>query len=550
MNRSNYFIVFFILFSGLNNPFLAQQDFSSPATFLRNEIKTSVEIEPFSFVNAFKNKEQNSAAIFSFPNLKNKNFYNKSSANFSILTLNVNAPADKEKTMWDKPNALDMGYMVMKPFLKNGAKSNGLWEGRYCDFLNAASLGVATGIVGYQDPDTARTIYARGLFCYFGYQQQLPLIKNHLFDIYPLFGCGFQYNRVENIKEFIGKNMGAETNGIGVYASGGLGIALGPLVVKAKVQALATMNTNKANIFRGAQLMPSVTVGLKPGRKLFDPDHLTVDGVRYYTHLVDEKYTATTYSYTLQTTYVPGSVSSVDVRPYFFLGPTYAGSMDPDNELNARSGGLCLGYRNAWFFWEASFESGNFNFMDPVYGNFLGHTPKPNDKNFGLARMDGVFINSSRVGMKFGIETTSIGLKKGFIPYSHEGKKKLSKLTTYTAIIPNIGFGTMHIGALEFADSAGLSAYRTYLVNTAQKSDSTAPFVKPGWNIENAPYTSLGVDVIFGALSFEYNLFLTKIEGKKVFTTTTWGLAYKLPIFRLMRMGKAKKIQRKLNETK
>jgi hypothetical protein len=420
--------------------------------------------------------------------------------------------------------------------------------GRYGDVAGLASFGCATGLGSYQD--SGKTVYARGLFAYFGFQKVYSLLKNNFVDVNPLFGLGFQYNRMENLPK--AASFRTETGGVGLYISGGLGLTLGPIVVKAKVQAITSINFNKANMVKGTQLMPTVTIGIRPGKSIFDPDHLTVDGVHYMQEKLNERYSVSgntvTHSYTLKTSYVPGTVTASDVRPYFFIGPTFAGSADPGQLLNPHTVGLCMGFRKSIFLLEGGIEKGNFNFMDPVMGNFFGHAPKPHDKNYSLARMDGVFENSTRAGLKIGLDMVSIGKKRGFIPYSREGKRKLSKLTSYFAVIPTVGFGNMNVGTLLFADSSGLNAYKTYLTNTGQKSDSTAAFTTRGWKLDNASYTSFGVTLILGAVSFDYTVYLTKINSKKTFTTTTWGVSYKLPIFRIFRMGKAKKLERKLNE--
>jgi hypothetical protein len=473
----------------------------------------------------------------------NKNFLTGPAA----IATSDSSKKNKFGGKWNNESMTDMGYLVMQPFLKPGTNSAGLWVGRFADVSGLTSFGCATGMASYQD--SGKTVYARGLFAYFGFQKSYSLLKNNVVDVNPLWGMGFQYNRMENIKR--AASMRAETGGVGIYVSGGLGILLGPISVKAKVQAITSINFNKANLIRASQVIPSITIGIRPGKSIFDPDHLTVAGLHYMQQKLNEKYTLTDkgieYSYTLKTTYTPGSVSATDVRPYFFIGPTFAGNPDPSLILSPQTAGFCLGFRRSFFFFEGSFERGNFNFMDPVLGNFFGKAPKPNSNNYALPRMDGVFLNSSRVGIKMGLDMVSIGAKKGFIPYSREGKKKLSKLTSYYAFIPTIGFGSFNLGALQFTDSAGLTAYRQYLANSGKTVDSTTAFATRDWKLGNAGYTALGATLILGAVSFEYTIYMAKINGKKTLTTTTWGVSYKLPVFRLFRMGKARRLERKLN---
>ncbi|MBC7863502.1 MAG: hypothetical protein IAF38_11035, partial [Bacteroidia bacterium] len=466
---------------------------------------------------------------------------------FSVLSLsNRKSKKSGSDTKFVNESMMDFGYLVAQPFLKSEAKSDGLWMGRYADVAGVATFGCATGLASYQD--SAKTIYARGLFAFFGFQKCYSLLKNNFVDVNPLFGMGFQYNRMENIAKAV--NFRTETGGVGVYVSGGIGITLGPISVKAKVQAITSINFNKANLVKGNQAIPSVTLGIRPGKSIFDPDHLTVAGVHYMQEKINEKYSVSGntlyHSYDIKTTYVPGTVTASDVRPYFFIGPTFAGSADPYQILNPRTMGLCMGFRKSYFYIEGSFERGNFNFMDPVMGNFFTNAPKPTNKNYASPRMDGVFVNSSRVGMKLGVDLVSIGKKKGFIPYSREGKRKLSKLTSYYAIIPTFGFGNMHLGPLQFADSAqGLTAYKNYLTNSGKAADSTVAFTSPGWKLDNTGYTSFGITLMLGAVSFDYNIFRAKLDGKKTAVTTTWGVSYKLPLFRLLRYGKAKKLQKK-----
>lgn len=454
----------------------------------------------------------------------------KRESNFSFTSRNLN----------------HFGYEVAQPQLRSGANSVGLWQGIYADIAGIVSIGYLRGMVSYKDGNT--TLYTPGSYYYVGSQVCYSLIRNNNIDIYPFWGIGLQMNKVQNAKKYLEQDEDRQFDalGIGAYGSAGVGAVIGPVHVKAKAQALASFNLNKANEFRALQWFPSFTVGLKLGKALLNPYLFTVDGIDYRTdvsnekitreHIYGTKYDQVTYSYDVTTTLTEGSASVFDVRPYFFMAPYYSGKLDPAIEVTPRNFGLQAGFRYGSLYIDANYHRGNFAFNDPVKRDGFD---EPTNSDYGIPRMDGVFSNSTRYGGRIGADLVTWFVKSNFIPYSSSDRKRLKQATSFVALIPTFGMGRVNLGKFEFSDPAGEAAYQQYAIDHQLEPIQQLPMKVP---MKSTKYLSGGIQLIVGTVALEYDMFFYDTGDKYKKTNSTLGISWKLPVIRMLRIGKAIKL--------
>ncbi|RYD83311.1 MAG: hypothetical protein EOP53_01225 [Sphingobacteriales bacterium] len=456
-----------------------------------------------------------------------------------------NRPKKISNSDWNAKNMNSAGYEIGTPQLKNGAKSGGIWEGRYVDIAGILSFGYMKQMVSYQD--SGKTLYTPGTYFYGGAQICYSLFKNNVFDIYPFWGAGIQYNKAQNGIRYNAQNedRAIETNALGGYLSGGVGVTVGPFTAKAKMTGIASINFNKANEVKGLQYFPSLTIGLKPGRILMNPYMFSAAGLHYRSEVKDEKYTQVDpthiqYSYTVKTTFNEGSANVYDVRPYFFIAPAYNGSIIPDQARPARNYGLQTGFRYGSLYMDANYMQGNFGFKDPIKRD--GYVEKM-DRNYGAGRMDGAFINSSRYSFRLGLELITWAAKSNFIAYSDYNVSKLKRATSYYAIIPNFSVGKMNLGKAQFTDSSGESTFNQYIAENSLVREEQTPFINGAGNLKNKTYYTAGCMFILGTVSFDYDFYFLKVDSRKVNLANTWGVSWKLPVARIFRIGKVMRLE-------
>lgn len=430
--------------------------------------------------------------------------------------------------------------------LRPGYENNSLWTGYQADIAGVVTVGHLRGQATYQD--SAGTVHMDGSHTYGGGQFCYPLFKNQIFDIYPMWGIGVQYNRMQNGRLYNSQdeNHQIETAGLGGYLSVGLGVMFGPVSVKVKVTGIATANFNRANAVEPFQYYPSVTVGIKPLKLLLNPYMFTADGIRHSSGITDiqnvQNYRGETVAinYTVKTTVTEGSATVMDVRPYWFLGPTFTGSLNPQRAQGNRMTGIVGGFRYGSIYMDGSYAGGGVPFGDLLkHDGFL----KPNEANYAAPRMDGYFGNSTRYGGRFGVDLITWFQKSNFIANTGAQGRKLRQATSYYALIPSAGYGIMNLGAAVFNDPAGKAYYQAY----------TSKNGFDGFNVlqrqnQRIPYFTLGGMFILGAISADFNVYFVQPSGEKTRALTReMSIAWKLPVVRLFRIGRVLKMQKAQN---
>ncbi len=485
-------------------------------------------------------------------------------------------PTEKrQRTFIDVTN---LGYEFARPFLKSGTNSVGLWQGMYMDLSGYVSCGAYTGMASYQD--SGRTIYTRGISGYLGAQLYLSKFKSKNLNIFPFYGGGLTMNKLQNnIKlrdpEFNRHNQ-VLALGVGLYGSFGIAMILGPVVIKAKLQANACANFNNANEFKALQITPSITVGFKTGDKWLRPKEIISKGNHVHQELVsstyigDKKYT--TYSvkyvprsyyhdgyveghnvYTTTTTTIPqyhhtykevhteGTIKVTDVGKHFFLAPKLEGSLLSSKNMIAAAYSIQAGFRLSRLLIEFNYSHGGFAMKDPIsrFDESLPIGDIAVNPHY-TAPMDGVFINSDRIGMKLGLNIMVYKNKTNFegnTAQDNENIKKSKRATQPWGVIPTIGFGIMSLGEFNFSNEHGESAFKNYIFqkdSTDTTSLENIPFNYLGitndfGTTNQTGYLTLGLNFFVGVVSFEYEMFI--VNGKTL--NHTLGVAIKFPVFRL-----------------
>ncbi len=458
----------------------------------------------------------------------------------------------------------NIGYEFSKPFLKSGTNSLDMWQGFFVDAGGYFSGGFSTGMASYKDESSGKTLYMRGVSGYMGVQMFLSKRKSQKFNIFPFYGGGFMGNSLQNNIKLnnadFNKNNTVVALGIGMYATTGLVMILGPVVVKAKIQAQACANFNKANDLKAIQLVPSITIGFKNGYKWLRPKTLKATGnhihkeiesstylgtetkITYHTeyhpetfssyaYKVDVKTTTVTpiYHHTYKDVYTAGSIQVDDVGKHFFIAPKLEGSIISTKNMFALAYGLQTGFRVKRLLLEFNYTQGNFGMKDLV--------PKMGEKNnFYTEPMDGYFQNSVRIGMKLGRNMMYYKNSTRFTGNTsadQKNVKKAEKATKPYGVIPNIGFGIMSLGDFKFSNVNGENSYKNYfssIDSTNTNSLENIPYNHLGiTNQKGTGYLTLGLNIFLGVVSLEYDLFIVK--GKTL--NHTVGVAIKFPVLRL-----------------
>jgi hypothetical protein len=461
------------------------------------------------------------------------------------------AERQAENMEWKMRNMNSLGAEIGEVKLRNEYGTEGMWVGKNLDLGGMFSMGYMNGQGTYTD--SLKTVRTNGKLFYIGMQMFYPVLKSNVFDVAPFFGAGIQTNQMQNnIKyEEQGKENSLGTLGLGGYISAGVGVTVGPFVVKAKYTGIATANFNKANMIKSTQWFPSVTVGIKPGRMLLNPYLFTADGLSYRQDVIDEKITRThlspssdelTYTATVRTTFSEGSVSIYDVRPYVFLGPEYITGNQSSSTGNSAFYGLVGGFRFGTLYMDASYSKGDMPFRDPIkdYEELQRGSPY-----YGKVRMDGYFKNSTRYGAKVGADLIAWFAKSNFIPYTNS--QSLQQATSFYAAILTFGVGKMNFGQLAFYNVGADTTYTTYQEGNPQSNLYNAlPAIAPGYT-NSLKYICVGLQLLIGTVGFDWNLFYVKGDGGY----TRWGkeasISWKLPIARVFRIGRVMRLEKKGN---
>lgn len=456
-----------------------------------------------------------------------------------------------ENMEWKMRNMSSLGVEIGDVKLRNDYGTEGMWIGRNVDLGGIFSMGYMNGQGTYTD--SLKTVHTNGNIVYGGMQLFYPIFKSNVFDIAPLIGLGVQTNKMQNTIKYEEQNedKAFETVGIGGYISAGVGVTIGPLVVKAKYTGIATANFNKANMIKSSQWYPSITIGIKPGRMLLNPYMFTADGVHYRQDITDEQVTSRyvspntqelTYTATVRTTFTEGSVSIFDVRPYVFLGPEYITGNESYSTGKSAFYGLVGGFRFGTLYMDASFSKGDMPFRDPLkdYENLQRASA-----DYGNMRMDGYYKNSTRYGGKIGADLITWFAKSSFIPYGDS--QGLSQATSFYAAIVNFGMGKMNFGQLAFYNAGADTTYASYQERNPQSDLYNAlPATSPRYT-NSLKYISVGIEVLIGTVGFDWNLFYVKDNGGYIRWGKEASISWKLPIVRVFRIGEVMKLEKKKN---
>jgi hypothetical protein len=493
-------------------------------------------------------------------------FYSKNNGKDWIDANLVDTIKKTKKIFWRELEFTNIGYQIGQPAFKSGITSLNNWDGIFVE-SEGISAGYMSGMVSFQDSN--RTVYLKGMTSHIGSQQYFSFFKSKRINICPYLGGGLNFNRVQNPRKINNKEFDTEakffTMGWGFYATGGLAVVFGPVIVKAQVQAIGSFSTNKANEFKKGQLIPMLTIAFRPLDNLMKPDILKAKTSKTKKEIVGTEFVGyETRSY-VQTLYqnwggyhspVSYNVTetkpqyrniyenvtthdeevSKNIRKHFFIGMGYEGKTYSKNNISSSAFTYNTGFRFGKHLVELGIATGNFAFKDPIKrnGSVLPYTDGEWNPNYALPRMDGAFMNSSRVGIKYGYNLMGIvfdSKNKGGTKEEKEKRRKMEKATEYFAVFATIGFGVMDLGNFQFADTLGHTAYLNYINPDNSASEaflSNIPLSNNGFE-QNQAFTSFGLNMSYGAVSLEYNLYRAK--GKTL--TSTIGVALKIPIFRI-----------------
>ncbi len=452
---------------------------------------------------------------------------------------------------WKMRNMTSLGAEAGMVQLRGGNKTESLWIGKYVDIGGIFTIGYMNGQGSYDD--SSRTVQCDGKIVFGGAQLSYPIFKSNVFDIAPFWGIGVEYNSMQNIRKYNDQNPERqfETSGIGGYLSAGVGVTLGPFMVKAKVTGMTTANFNHANMIKATQFYPSVSIGLKPGRMLMNPYLFTADGLHYREEITDETITREyvnsttdklTYTATVKTTFSQGSVSVMDVRPYFFLGPQYLSGNEASSFGKSAFYGVVGGFRIGSFYMDGSYSQGDMPFRDPIkeYG-FVDVT----SPDYGTSRMDGYFEKSSRYGSKIGVDLVTWFAKSSFIPYNGSDAHRLKQATSYYAVIASFGMGKMNLGKINFYSPGGDSAYVAYQTRNGLPANFNAISPEPMNQSRSLNYVSIGGQFMLGTIGLDLDYYFVKKNGHYTKFGKEVGVSWKIPIVRLFRIGQVMRLEKK-----
>jgi len=457
------------------------------------------------------------------------------------------------KRMWK--DWLYVGVEVIQPQFRYGYKATEPWVGP--NFMLIGGLFQASFLKGMaQVQDSGKTYRQKGFMTNVGFNIPIPMVVKRGFELYPLVGFGFNVAALDDRRKRA-KDIDIEANQFGFYLKPGLLMKVGPVVATMSYVVSIGGNFTSRNAISPFTHYPSLGLMLNSMPILMNPRDFTAPGKRHYRDLVsvEKVNSGMTYNniiergqdyikyrketiYWVKSTYSDRfeneSIKVKDVKPFTYLGPRISTTYFSNEQFeSATNVGLNFGFRYGLWWVNGYGETGDVLVKAPEKA--IQMEKLYNSASFPT--LSGRFKNSQKFGGQFGIDLVVRSIKKGFSA-QYGFKEEAKAATSFTAIIPYVGYGISNLGTFSFGGNTTASDVADF------ETRSQKVVFKPGSLKTTYAFYNFGLGIHIGAFMFGMDFCIypdaKNLNGRQIFG----GL--NLPIARLARAVKVRNYQKKL----
>ncbi len=449
------------------------------------------------------------------------------------------------------------GAEFARPMLRYGYKSNRPWFGP--SFLFMGGLMSASFLRGTAEVNDSGKVYrAKGSLIQLGFQIPFPLMYRRSMEIVPSLGFGFGIHMLDDKrKQNIDQDI--EATQFGMFIKPSVLVKMGPLVATLSYSAGAGINITKRNAIPVFTHYPSLGLHMSSMPILLNPRDFSASGKRHYKDLVSVERVNSGLTYykkveetqdyikyrkeqiqwvksTYNHRYEEEVIHVKDVKPFTYIGPRISTSYFVNEQIQASTNvGANLGFRYGLWWMNAFAETGNVLVKSPEKLEQLRF--KYNSAAFPT--LSGTFNNTTKFGGQLGIDLVVRSIKSDFKPHYGQSKET-GAATSYTAIVPFVGYGQTNLGSFDYGDNttmADVEYYESISKNTVFRKESIS---------RTQMFYNFGLGIHIGAMTFGMDYYV--YPKAKILNSRQLYCGLNLPIARIFRAVLVKEYQRKLRK--
>ncbi|HPI11669.1 MAG TPA: hypothetical protein PLK63_11555 [Catalimonadaceae bacterium] len=449
------------------------------------------------------------------------------------------------------------GAEFARPMLRYGYKSSQPWFGP--SFLFMGGLMSASFLRGTAEVNDSGKVYrAKGNLIQLGFQIPFPMMYRRSMEIVPSLGFGFGIHTLDD-KRKRGMDPDIEATQFGMFLKPSVLVKMGPLVGTLSYSVGAGINFTKRNAIPVFSHYPSLGLHMSSMPILLNPRDFSASGKRHYKDLVSVERVNSGLTYykkveetqdyikyrkeqiqwvksTYNHRYEEEVIHVKDVKPFTYIGPRISTSYFVSEQIQAVTNiGANLGFRYGLWWMNAFAETGDILVKSPEKQEQLQF--KYNSASFPT--LSGTFKNSTKFGGQLGIDLVVRSIKSDFKPHYGQSKET-GAATSYTAIIPFVGYGQTNMGSFSYGDNttmADVEHYESISKNKVFRQESIA---------KTQVFYNFGLGIHVGAMTFGMDYYV--YPKAKILNSRQIYCGLNLPVARIFRAILVKEYQRKLRK--
>lgn len=452
---------------------------------------------------------------------------------------------------------LYVGVEGVNPQLRYGYKATEPWFGpSFLMFGGMMEASFLRGTAEVQDADSGKSYKQLGNMTIVGFNIPIPLVYKRGFEFLPTIGFGFNFQSLDDRRKR-SVDVDMDANQFGFYVKPSVLMKIGPAIATVSYQVGIAANFTKRNAVAPFTHFPSVGLYLSSMPILMNPRDFSASGKRHYRDLVSTERVNSGLTYWKKTEETPDyirykqesiywvkstysdryeneTIKVKDVKPFTYLGPRISSTYYIANQFETVTNvGANLGFRYGLWWMNGFAETGDILVKSPTKPDRLEEIY--NSASYPV--LSGRYQNSMKFGGQLGIDLVVRAIKSDFKP--HYGLEKETRAaTSYTAIIPYIGYGKTLLGAFQYGGQTTPADIKEF-----EELSNTEVFKPESVGKSNVFY-NFGMAMHVGAFQFgmDYHIYpdAKKLNSRQIFV----GL--NLPVARIIRAMSVRSYQRKL----
>lgn len=449
------------------------------------------------------------------------------------------------------------GAEFAQPMLRYGYTAKQPWFGP--SFLFMGGLMSASFLRGTAEVKDSGTVYrAKGNLIQVGFQIPFPLMYRRSMEIVPSLGFGFGIHMLDDKRK---RNLDPdfEATQFGMYLKPSVLVKMGPLVGTLSYNVGAGINFTKRSAIPVFSHYPSLGLHMSSMPILLNPRDFSASGKRHYKDLVSVERVNSGLTYykkveetqdyikyrkeqiqwvksTYNHRYEEEVIHVKDVKPFTYIGPRISTSYFINEQIQAVTNvGANLGFRYGLWWMNAFAETGDLLVKAPENREQLQF--KYNSAAFPT--LSGTFRNTSKFGGQLGIDLVVRSIKSDFKPHYGQAKET-GAATSYTAIVPFVGYGQTNLGSFSYGDNttmADIEHYESISKNRVFRQESIG---------KTQVFYNFGLGIHIGAMTFGMDYYY--YPKAKILNSRQLYCGLNLPVARIFRAVLVKEYQRKLRK--